>query len=104
VIPTESPNRPLEPAAEDDDPPPEANPLPPGYREILTLFEQTGAGLHAKDVCERPGADTEPKPKPKPIEGMRAKLKRLVRHEILTDPEPGLFILQSPPRFDSHST
>lgn len=39
----------LELAAEDGLPPPE--PLPPGYREILTAFEKADGALRAKDVC-----------------------------------------------------
>jgi len=81
----------LELATEDGAPPPE--PLPPGYREILALFEQAGDGLRAKDVCHTLGPGTEPRH----TEGMRAKLKRLVNRGILTEPEPGLFTLTQPP-------
>ncbi|MFI6495586.1 hypothetical protein [Streptomyces sp. NPDC050564] len=62
----------LELATEDGTPPPE--PLPPGYGEILALFEQSGDGLRARDVCRTLGTGTEPRH----TEGMRAKLKRLV--------------------------
>ncbi|MCX5097534.1 hypothetical protein OOK36_54765 [Streptomyces sp. NBC_00365] len=40
----------LELATEEGAPPPE--PLPPGYREILALFEQNGDGLRAKDEAQ----------------------------------------------------
>jgi hypothetical protein len=73
----------LELATEDGAPPPE--PLPPGYRETLALFEQNGDGLRARDVCRALGLGTEPRH----TEGMRAKLKRLINRGILT--EPGLF-------------
>lgn len=77
----------LELAAEDGSEPPE--PLPPGYREVLAAFEQAGRGLRAKEVCEMLGIGTEPRH----TESIRAKLKRLVDRDILTEPEPGLFTL-----------
>ncbi|GGX57447.1 tektin family protein [Streptomyces noursei] len=46
----------LELAAEDGTPPPE--PLPAGYHGILALFEQTGEGLRAKQVCQALGLGT----------------------------------------------
>lgn len=55
-------------------------------------FEDAAAGLRAKDLCESLDAGLEPKQ----IEGMRAKLKRLVSRGILTEPEPGLFTLPRP--------
>ncbi|MEU6260368.1 hypothetical protein [Streptomyces sp. NPDC047043] len=84
----------LDLAAEDGGPPPQ--PLPPGYREILALFEQNGDGLRAGDVCRTLGTGTEPRH----TEGMRAKLKRLVSRGIRTEPEPepGLFTLPRPTR------
>ncbi|MFI6495362.1 hypothetical protein [Streptomyces sp. NPDC050564] len=75
----------LELATEDGAPPPD--PLPPGYREILALFEQAEEGLRAKDVCRALGLGTEPRH----TENTRAKLKRLVNRGILAEPEPGLF-------------
>jgi hypothetical protein len=80
----------LELAAEDGIEPPE--PLPPGYREVLTAFEQAGRGLRAKEICEILGIGTEPRH----TEGVRAKLKRLVDRDILTEPEPGLFTPSRP--------
>ncbi|WP_259407538.1 hypothetical protein [Streptomyces akebiae] len=47
----------LELAAEDGTPPPER--LPPGYRQILALFEQNGDGLRARDICRILGTGTE---------------------------------------------
>ncbi|MEU9287663.1 hypothetical protein AB0D57_23865 [Streptomyces sp. NPDC048275] len=85
----------LELASEDGTDPPE--PLPPGYREVLTPFEQGGEGLRAKDICRALGNGLEPRH----IENMRAKLKRLVNRGILTEPEPGIFILPRPARPDS---
>ncbi|MGW2369900.1 hypothetical protein ACWCZ5_30535 [Streptomyces sp. NPDC001667] len=77
----------LELAAEDGTPAPE--PLPAGYREILALFEQTGEGLRAREVSRVLGLG----PEPRHTENTRAKLKRLVTRDILTEPEPGLFTL-----------
>ncbi|KIZ17052.1 hypothetical protein [Streptomyces natalensis] len=80
----------LELASEDGTEPPE--PLPPGYREVLAAFEQTGYRLRAKEVCQTLGIGTEPRQ----TESIRAKLKRLVDRDILTEPEPGLFTLAQP--------
>lgn len=75
-----------------EDTPAPADPLPDGYRDVLALFVQDGDGLRAKDACRALGAGTEPRH----VEGMRAKLKRLVDRGVLTEPEPGLFILPRP--------
>lgn len=77
----------LELAAEDGTSPPER--LPPRYREILALFEQTAEGLRAKEVSRALGPGTEARH----TENTRAKLKHLVTRDILTEPEPGLFTL-----------
>jgi len=60
------------------------------YQQIIAAF-QTGDGstMRAKDVCHTLGLGTEPKD----TEGIRAKLKRLVKRRILTEAEPGLFAL-----------
>ncbi|SQD95649.1 conserved hypothetical protein [Parafrankia sp. Ea1.12] len=80
----------LELAAENDTAP--ATPLPPGYREVLAVFTRDGNGLHAKDACQALGTGTEPRH----VENMRAKLKRLVERGVLTEPDPGLFVLPQP--------
>ncbi|MFH8681099.1 hypothetical protein [Streptomyces lydicus] len=80
----------LELAAEDGIEPLE--PLPPGYREVLAAFERAERGLRAKEVCEILGIGTEPRH----TESVRAQLKRLVDRDILTEPEPDLFILPPP--------
>jgi hypothetical protein len=49
--------------------------------------------MRAKDVCHALGIGTEPKD----TEGIRAKLKRLVKRRYLTETEPGLFALAAPP-------
>lgn len=64
------------------------------YQQILAAF-QTGdnAAMRAKDVCHALGLGVEPKD----TEGVRAKLKRLVKRRQLTEAEPGLFALPAPP-------
>jgi hypothetical protein len=69
---------------------PDPTPPPPdAYRNILALFDTTPGGLHTKQVCQALGTGTQPRH----IESTRHKLKRLVSHHILTEPEPGLFVL-----------
>ncbi|MGW3186221.1 hypothetical protein ACWDD9_43835 [Kitasatospora sp. NPDC001119] len=80
----------LELAAETGTEPPES--LPPGYRAILAVIEASEEGLRAKDVCQAIGLA----PESRHIEGTRAKLKRLVSRGILTEPEPGVFVLTNP--------
>lgn len=80
----------LEIAEENDHPEPE--PLPSAYQQILALFEHSEHGLRAKDICEALGTGTENRH----VEGVRAKLKRLVSRGILTEPEPGLFTMPRP--------
>ncbi|KLL10601.1 hypothetical protein FrCorBMG51_17190 [Protofrankia coriariae] len=79
----------LDLSAEDNATPVE---MPPGYREVVALFEHDGNGLRAKDACQALGTGTEPRH----IESMRAKLKRLVDRGVLTEPDPGLFVLPRP--------
>jgi hypothetical protein len=59
------------------------------YQQIIAAFTPDGPGLRAKDVCLALGVGTEPKD----TEGIRAKLKRLVNRQILTETQPGLFTL-----------
>ncbi|MFJ9952083.1 hypothetical protein [Kitasatospora sp. NPDC091207] len=86
-------------AAEDEaEPAADAVLTSPAYRRILAAFERTAHGVRAKDLCQALDAALEPKQ----IEGMRAKLKRLVARSILTEPEPGPFTLPRPKRRRSH--
>jgi hypothetical protein len=62
------------------------------YRRILAVLAHTDRGLHAKDLCEALDTGTEARH----VEAMRAKLKRLVRRGVLTEPEPGLFVMAQP--------
>jgi hypothetical protein len=59
------------------------------YQQILAVLGTAPAGMRAKDVCL--ALDIEPLPKH--VEGARAKLKRLVNREILTETQPGIFTL-----------
>lgn len=64
-------------------------PLPPAYQEILAVFTRADGDLRAKDLCRALNVGDQPRH----VEGMRAKLKRLVGRDILTEPEPGLFAM-----------
>jgi hypothetical protein len=65
----------------------------PAYQQILAVFTTTDhSGLRAKDICRALGIGTAAKD----IEGLRAKLKRLVARGVLTEPEPGLFTHTQP--------
>ena len=64
----------------------------PAYQQILTVFADERRPLRARDLCESLDLGLEPKK----IEGMRAKLKRLVKIGILGEPEPGLFAQTHP--------
>lgn len=63
------------------------------YQQILAVFHTGGPSMRAKDVCHALGLGVEPKD----TEGVRAKLKRLVKRRQLTEAEPGLFALPAPP-------
>lgn len=73
--------------------PADATVASPAYQQILAAFTTTtGGGLPAKDVCRALGLGVAAKD----TEGIRAKLKRLVARCVLTEPEPGLFVLAEP--------
>jgi hypothetical protein len=59
----------------------------PDYPRILAVFNEAASPLRARDVCE--ALDHELLPKN--IEGTRAKLKRLVKLDILTEVDTGSF-------------
>jgi hypothetical protein len=63
------------------------------YQQILAVFTPDRGALRAKDVCLALGIGTEPKD----TEGIRAKPKRLVNRQILTENQPGLFTLTEKP-------
>ena len=60
------------------------------YQQILAVFRAAAAPLRAKDICVALGIEVTA---PKDAEGIRAKLKRLVRRQVLTEAQPGLFTL-----------
>jgi hypothetical protein len=55
------------------------------YQRILAVFDTDECVMRAKDVCHAFGIGVAPKG----TEGIRAKLKRLVDRQILTETEPG---------------
>ncbi|MCR8579779.1 hypothetical protein [Streptomyces sp. Isolate_219] len=59
----------------------------PDYPRILAVFNETTGPLRARDVCEV----LDHERLPKNIEGTRAKLKRLVKLEILDEVSTGSF-------------
>jgi nitrate/nitrite-specific signal transduction histidine kinase len=59
------------------------------YQQILAALRDTTGPLRAKDICLALGLGTAPKD----VEGVRAKLKRLVRRQILTETKPGAFTI-----------
>lgn len=59
------------------------------YQQILEALTATPNGMRAKDICLTLGVE----PSPKHVEGARAKLKRMVNRQILTEMEPGVFAL-----------
>jgi hypothetical protein len=66
-------------------------PLPPAYRDILAVLADHPHGLRTKDIAlalNLPAADKNT------IEGIRAKLKRLVGRDLAEEPEPGLFTIK----------
>ncbi|WP_327130192.1 hypothetical protein OG311_01250 [Streptomyces sp. NBC_01343] len=59
----------------------------PDYPRILGVFNDATGPLRARDVCEVLDHELLPKN----IEGTRAKLKRLVKLDILTEVDTGSF-------------
>ncbi|MFF7929383.1 hypothetical protein ACFZDP_51720 [Streptomyces mirabilis] len=59
----------------------------PDYSRILAVFNEATSPLRARDVCEALGHELLPKN----VEGTRAKLKRLVKLDILTEIDTGNF-------------
>ncbi|KLJ03768.1 hypothetical protein [Streptomyces sp. KE1] len=57
----------------------------PDHPRILAVFNETTGPLPARDVCEALARELLPKN----IEGTRAKLKRLVTLDVLTEAETG---------------
>ncbi|MBR7839782.1 hypothetical protein KDL01_41450 [Actinospica durhamensis] len=66
-----------------------ALPENPACQHILAALADAGGPLRAKDLCHALDLGLEPKN----IEGMRAKLKRLVARSLITEDVPGQFAL-----------
>ncbi|MGN9907766.1 hypothetical protein ACTMTJ_09450 [Phytohabitans sp. LJ34] len=80
-------------AANGSPPPADVTVASPAYQQILAVFATTDlSGLRAKDICHALGIGTAAKD----VEGLRAKLKRLVARGVLTEAEAGLFTLARP--------
>ena len=76
----------------EDEPVPTTHPgLPdnPAYQHILAVLTDATTPLRRKDLCHALDIGTEPNR----IEGMRAKLKRLIATGLVTEHEPGLFAI-----------
>jgi len=61
--------------------------LPVAYRDVWEVLADAGRPLRAKQLCEALGLGQEPRH----VEGMRSKLKRLVKRGWLAEVAPGLF-------------
>jgi hypothetical protein len=59
------------------------------YQQILAVLGAATAGMRAKDICLARGIE----PLPNHVEGARAKLKRQVNRELVTEGQPGIFTL-----------
>ncbi|MEU8108502.1 hypothetical protein AB0C18_32830 [Nonomuraea muscovyensis] len=80
----------------EEDPAP-AEPLPtvpdhPAYQQILTVFDEAGGSLRARDLA----AAMDLPLTQNVIQNVRAKLKRLAGRGILVETEPGLFTQPRP--------
>jgi hypothetical protein len=64
----------------------------PAYQQILAVFAGADAPLRARNVCEAMDLPLTPNN----INNIRTKLKRLTRHGILTEIEPGQFTTAQP--------
>jgi hypothetical protein len=67
----------------------ETAPGNPTYQQILAVFATPGHPLRAKDICQALGIGVTANH----TESLRAKLKRLVARDVLTEDRPGLFAL-----------
>ena len=61
--------------------------LPVAYRDVLEVLADAGQPLRAKQIAAALGLGGEPRS----VEGLRLKLKRLVRRGWLAEPVAGLF-------------
>ncbi|HEV8649269.1 MAG TPA: hypothetical protein VG276_07660 [Actinomycetes bacterium] len=71
--------------------------LPVAYRDVLEVLADAGQPLRAKQIAAALGLGGEPRS----VEGLRLKLKRLVKRGWLAEPEAGLFARRTQPA-ESH--
>ena len=62
--------------------------LPVAYRDVLEVLADAGRPLRARQIAAALGLGDEPRS----VEGLRLKLKRLVKCGWLAEPEAGLFV------------
>jgi hypothetical protein len=62
--------------------------LPVAYRDVLEVLADAGRPLRARQIAAALGLGEQPRS----VEGLRLKLKRLVRRGWLAEPEAGLFV------------
>ncbi len=67
--------------------------LPVAYRDVLEVLADAGQPLRAKQIAAALGLGGEPRS----VEGLRLKLKRLVRRGWLAEPAAGLFVRRTHP-------
>ncbi|TDC74454.1 MarR family transcriptional regulator [Actinomadura sp. 7K507] len=67
-------------------------PLPPAYRDILDVLTDHPDGLRPKDIALALALG-QPTTSKNTIEGIRAKLKRLVGRDLAEEPQPELFAI-----------
>lgn len=67
--------------------------LPVAYRDVLEVLADAGQPLRAKQIAAALGLGGEPRS----VEGLRLKLKRLVRRGWLAEPAAGLFARRAQP-------
>jgi hypothetical protein len=62
--------------------------LPVAYRDVLEVLADAGRPLRARQIAAALGLGEQPRG----VEGLRLKLKRLVKRGWLAEPEAGLFV------------
>ncbi len=67
--------------------------LPVAYRDVLEVLADAAQPLRAKQIAAALGLGEEPRS----VEGLRLKLKRLVKRGWLAEPAAGLFVRRTQP-------
>ena len=81
----------LELTGRDHPPEPAGPPLPSAYQDILGVLADHEDGIRPKDLCLTLNLPATSK---NTVEGVRAKLKRLISRDLATEPKPGLFTIK----------